>query len=650
MESTVGHSVSTRPLRVLLIDDSPDDRALALREIERSLGEVEATEVGGPEALDRAIACDGFDLVITDYRLRWTDGVEILRKVKHRWPDCAVVMFTATGTEQLAVEAMKGGLDDYVLKSSRGGLRLGVAARTSIERVRANSERRQIEERLRLEHAALAAAANGVVIADRDGRIVWANDAFLRLTGYAIDEVLGQNPRILKSGQHDASFYKGLWDTIRSGEVWHGEIVNRRKNGTLYREEMTITPVCGSGGPISNYIAIKQDVTERVHLQEMLLLSEKMDTLGRLAGGLAHDFNNLLQVIRGYVESLLRVTGPEDPRHRALTEMDLAGQRASALIDQLLAFGRSRTMERDSLSLNDIVEDLAPILDRIVGKGVRMNRLLHPGLGPVSADRGQIEQVLLNLVLNARQATPDGGQLTVSTSPSRLSAAEVPDFPGTAVTEFACLSVSDTGCGMDEGTRSRMFDPFFTTKEPGRGTGLGLPVVYGVLKQHGGWFDVESEVGRGTCVKAYLPMLGAHPGADAPKAEDHRRSGVPPGTRILLVDDSARVRAAATRFAATIACDFSAVATGREALVKAASADGRPDVVVVDTRLPDMEGPTLIDGLRGLGPGPAMIVTSGYADASIRWPMISEAGLSFLLKPYSPDLLFEAIVAALSRQ
>ena len=319
-------------------------------------------------------------------------------------------------------------------------------------------------------------AAETIVVTELDGTIVYVNPAFERITGYTREEAIGQNPRILTSGKQTADFYQQLWTTITAGRVWQGHFVNRRKDGSLYEEEATISPVRDASGTIINYVAIKRDVTAEIALAEQLRHAQKIEAIGTLAGGIAHDFNNLLQAMLSIVQVLKRKSA-ELPRHvEHLKQLELTIRRGAGLTRQLLLFARRETAKREDLDLNQILRDLLAFLRRVVRANIRLT--VEPANVPlwISADRGQIEQVIMNLAVNAIDAMPEGGALSIAAGRDEHA---------------AWLKVSDTGTGIPETIRDRIFEPFFTTKEAGKGTGLGLSVVHGIIAAHGGRIDVE---------------------------------------------------------------------------------------------------------------------------------------------------------------
>ncbi len=360
---------------------------------------------------------------------------------------------------------------------------------------------------------AVEQSADSIVITDSTGTIIYVNPAVEKITGYNSLELIGQNPRVLKSGEHGESFYKALWDTITDGKTWSGRFVNRRKDGVTYQEEATISPVINGVGKITNFVAVKRDVTKNLELQAQLFQAQKMEAIGTLAGGFAHDFNNLLQVILGYLDlMLLRQDFPNELQSN-LGEIKHAAQRGADLVKRMLLFSRKTSAQIESVNLNTIVEQVRSLLGRSMPKLIEIELLTDTDLWAISADPGQMEQLLMNLAINGRDAMPDGGRLTIETQNIVLDEEYCIAHLGLKRGRYALLSVTDTGTGMDEETAKHIFEPFFTTKEAGKGTGLGLSVVYGIVEQHGGKIICDSQLSVGTTFNVYFPVIEEVPNA-----------------------------------------------------------------------------------------------------------------------------------------
>lgn len=500
------------------------------------------------------------------------------------------------------------------------------------------------DERIRQLEAAVEAVANGIVITDANGRIQWVNTAFSLMTGYSREEAMGQYPRLLKSGRHEAAFYEQMWATILRGEVWRGTLVNRRKDGSLYTERMTITPLRRPDGSIERFIAIKEDVTEAEALREQLARAARMESVSRLAGGIAHDFNNLLQTILGYLEFVAARFPGGDPGRADVETIRAAARQATDVTRRLLAFSRRQIIDPRSINLNDLLRGLADLIRRVIGEQIEVVLELDETLAPVMADPGQVETVVMNLVANAGEAMPQGGRLTITTRVVTFQPDDVAIFADARPGTFACLSISDTGPGIPEDVRRHMFEPFFTAKGWGRGTGLGLATVYGIVQQHGGWIHVYSEPGQGTCFRIYLPTAGpsATPGALPPPVARERH--------VLVVEDEVSIARLAKRVLEAAGYRVSVAHSAAAARALFAEIGPSVDLIFSDVVLPDGNGVDLADELRRQRPNIAVLLVSGYPDDYSRWEMIRERGWPFIQKPYPTSDLLAEVARALSPQ
>jgi PAS domain S-box-containing protein len=484
---------------------------------------------------------------------------------------------------------------------------------------------------------AIEQSAEAVVITNTQGVIEYVNPAFTRITGYSREEALGQNPRILKAEQQDPAFYEQLWSTILKGQPWHGELVNRRKDGSQYTEQMNIAPVRGAHGQVTHFIATKQDVTERRTLEEQLQQAAKIEAVGRLAGGVAHDFNNLLTIINGYSE-LLRDELVNDPTLSAyVEEIHNAGERAAGLTRQLLAFSRRQVLDPQVLDLNAVISNLEKMLRRLIGEDITLRTFLASSLGRVKADPGQIEQVIMNLAVNARDAMPLGGNLTIETSNFELDEGLTHHLATMRPGPHVMVAVSDTGVGMNSETKDHIFEPFFTTKEKGKGTGLGLATVYGIVKQSEGSIWVYSEVGHGTVFKIYLPTVSegqalvASPGAVADRALATET--------ILVVEDEDGVRSLIRLELASFGYNVLDTDDGAKALAICENHDGPIHLLVTDVVMPQMSGPVVADKVAMIRPDIKILYMSGYTDDAIIHHGVLTQEMPFIQKPFSPVAL-----------
>jgi PAS domain S-box-containing protein len=498
------------------------------------------------------------------------------------------------------------------------------------------TERRTAERTLTRLGLAVDQAAEAVVVTDTAGNIEYVNPAFERITGYSLKEAIGCNLRMLKSGKHDDAFYQRMWETISHGEVWSGRFVNRKKDGTLYDEECTISPVRDASGKIVNFVAGKRDVTREMILQKQLQTAQRMESVGTFAGGVAHDFNNALTGVLGFGEMLKqRLAG--DPSASADVEQILrSAERASTLTRQLLAFARRQVIEPVHLDLSKVVLDLSKLLRQVIGEHIEVKISQKEDLPSVFADPGQMEQVLMNLALNARDAMPSGGHLLIGTEVVSVGRKYVRSHPYMKEGRYVLLTVSDTGIGMEANTLERIFDPFFTTKGPEKGTGLGLAVVYGIVKQHNGFIHVYSEPGIGTTFKILLTAVDA--GADA--TAEWNEETVCGGTEtILLAEDDGPVRMLVERTLKECGYRVLPACNGEEAVEIFRQNAGEIQLAILDVVMPKKGGKEAFEEMHTANPALKVIYTSGYTADAVHESFVLRPGVSFLQKPFGLAIL-----------
>lgn len=510
------------------------------------------------------------------------------------------------------------------------------------------SDRKKMEEQMQLQISGLEAASNGIVITDSNGSIIWTNPAFTHMTGYSREEAKGQNPRILKSGETPDAAYAELWKTIKAGKNWHGELINRRKDGSLYFEYMVINPIKNAANEITHFVAVKTDISNQKKLEAQLVQSQKMEAVGRLAGGIAHDFNNLLTVILGRADFLRETTDPSSQSYKDVEEIHQAGLRASNLTRQLLAFSRKQILQSRVMSLNQILADSNKMIRRLIGEDIEFVILQEEKLKPVKIDASQMEQVIMNLAVNSRDAMKHGGKLILETHNVTVTPKMAERDPGMIPGEFVLLKVTDTGEGMPPEVVSRVFEPFFTTKEKGKGTGLGLSTVYGIIKQSHGFIYADSTLGQGTTIRIYLPVAEASSSQPASKQEPVVHGG---HETILLVEDEEIVRGIATLTLKRHGYQVVEATNGMDALRIAQEMAGKEkiDLLLTDMVMPHMGGGELASKFSEQYPGIKMMFTSGYTDQSAVQKWI-EAGCKFLHKPYTPSELLQALREALDQK
>ncbi|ROR01786.1 PAS domain S-box protein [Desulfosoma caldarium] len=480
---------------------------------------------------------------------------------------------------------------------------------------------------------AIEQAGEVVLITDPEGFIQYVNPAFETVTGYTRDEAVGQKPGILKSGLQDEAFYRELWTTLKAGKKWSGRMVNKKKDGTLYTEEATITPVKDAEGRIVNFVAVMRDITEKLRLEEQFHQAQKLESVGRLAGGVAHDYNNSLTIILGFADMALRRVPSESVVARYLHEIIRAGERSAAITRQLLAFARKQIINPVLIDVNTAVAGTLKMLQRLIGEDIHL--VWQPGanLWKVKLDPVQLDQILVNLCVNAKDAIGGVGTITLETAnvsfDEAYCAAHAEFVPG----DYVMLAVTDTGCGMDKDTLGKIFEPFFTTKEMGKGTGLGLSTVYGIVRQNQGFVNVYSEVGVGTTFKIYLPR--AHE-AEVTAVEERSVPEIPRarGETILVVEDDRVLLEMTETMLKDLGYEVLVAAGPVQALDAAREHPGFIDLLITDVVMPDMNGKNLAAEIRDRRPGIKVLFTSGYTANAIAHHGVLDPGVFFLPKPF----------------
>lgn len=510
------------------------------------------------------------------------------------------------------------------------------------------TERRRLVDQQRHLLAAIEQAVEGIVIADSEGIIEYVNPAFEKTTGYAREEAIGQSTKLLKSGRQDDAFYRELWQTISSGRVWRGEMVNRRKDGTLYTEESSISPVFDDHGAIINYVAVKYDVSDRRRLESQFQQAQKMEAVGRLAGGVAHDFNNMLTVILGHAELAMQKLPPAEPLHADLAEIARAAKRSTEVTSQLLGFARQQTISPKVMALNEMVEKMLTMVRRLVGEDIDLGWRPAEDLWPVRMDPGQINQILMNLCVNAREAIDGTGKVIIETRNVTLSEDYCAENAGFVPGDFVLLSVSDDGHGMDRETLQRVFEPFFTTKGPAEGTGLGLATTYGIVRQNNGFINVYSEAGEGATFKIYLPRCGGEVASQESGHEPEVRRGS--GEIVLLVEDDPKLLKLGRRMLENLGYTVLAAGMPEEALEIAGTQGEEIQLLITDVIMPGMNGRILADKIQQQCPQLGVLFVSGYTANALAHRSILDSGVTFLQKPFSLGELALKVREALERK
>ena len=503
-----------------------------------------------------------------------------------------------------------------------------------LEDLRSEIQARTLKEaELKKVSTAIEQTGEMIIITDPAGIIEYVNPAFETVSGYTSEEVIGKTPALLKSGQQDQAFYQNLWETIISGQVWHGRLVNKRKDGRLYTEDASISPVFDAAEKIINYVGVKRDITAELALTAQFQQAQKMESIGRLAGGVAHDYNNMLSVILGYTEMALERVAPSDPLHEDLQQVFDAARRSTDITRQLLAFARKQAIAPVVLDLNVTVDGMLKMLRRLIGEDISLAWMPAFEVWPVKFDPSQLDQILANLCVNGRDAIGGVGKITIETANVVFDDAYCARNVGFTSGAFVMLAVSDSGCGMDKDTLEQIFEPFFTTKEIGKGTGLGLATVYGIVKQNRGFINVYSEPGNGTTFRIYIPRetTGIVETKDSRVAE----SLLSRGETILLVEDESALLVVAKRLLESLGYTVLSAAGPGEALRMVENHQGEIQLLLTDVIMPGMNGRDLAHRLSTLYPSMKYLFMSGYTAEVITHQGVLDEGVHFIQKPLS---------------
>jgi signal transduction histidine kinase len=665
--------MSDQPLRVLYAEDNPQDADLTRVYFAEHAPEIALQVVDtGRGCLDR-LEADAFDVLLLDNLLPDMDGVGVLQEIAARHLSIPTVLVTAVGDEQLVVHVLRLGACDYIAKHGNYLARLPAIVRSALDdyrRRRADSsaadrrhhrvlyvEHNPADIELTWQHFAEAAPHLQLVIArssaealrmlDRKG------DAFdlvlsdLRMPDMQALDLLAETrqrgiavPFVVITGRGDeeaavGALKLGAYDYIVKRDSYLRQLPYAIDNA-IHRFHL-----------IQVNRRLQMELAERQRAEHQLRQAQKMESVGRLAGGIAHDFNNLLTVINGSAEMLLLETKPNQDASATLMDILRAGERAAGLTQQLLAFSRRQLLQPRVLALNTLVADSSKMLTRLLGEDIEIVTVLAPSLWHVKADAGQLEQVIMNLAVNARDAMPQGGRLTIETQNVQLHEGYAIEHPSLPPGNYVMLTVSDTGVGMDRDTVARIFDPFFTTKEPGKGTGLGLSTVYGILKQSGGWIWVYSEPAKGTTFKIHLPR------ADEPVDDDFEPVVELPavgGTEtVVVVEDDEVVRRLTSTALRSYGYAVIEAANGKEGLEAIERHAGPIHLVITDVVMPVMSGRELAGALQRTRPDTQVLYVSGYTDAVVRHGFLDPSVL-YLQKPFTPSLLARRVRDVLDRQ
>jgi PAS domain S-box-containing protein len=681
---------------ILVVEDSAT-QAEALRLLLEGHGHTVVVAPDGERALALVVA-NKIELVLSDITMPGISGYELCRRIKTdlKRPDLPVVLLSSLSDPLDIVHGLEAGADNYIAKpyepeqllqrirhvlenqrrrrgtKSQLGLNVTVLGSTFTitsekeqildlliatfeDAVQQNKQLRRREEELEAARAELAryagtleqrlqsvlASVPDVVFSVSPDltQLYYISPACTRVLGFTPEQYSADPPR-WRAAIHpeDRPRVTSLFDSAASAGRQASAVYRfRHVDGSLRWIEETVVPMRDGRGRVTRIDGIARDVTEQRKLEGQFRQAQKMEAVGRLAGGVAHDFNNLLTVISSYSDLLLEDLAGHDPRRADVAEIGKAASSAAALTRQLLAFSRQQVLEPVVLDLNAVVTSAEKLIKRLLGEDIAVVTALAPSLGTVKADPGQIEQIIVNLAVNARDAMPDGGKLTLETANVVMDQAYLRDHPAATPGPYVMMAVSDTGIGMDEQTQRQIFEPFFTTKEMGKGTGLGLATVYGIVKQSGGFIWVYSELHHGTSFKIYLPR--AEEGAVAVTPSDQAKQA-PRGTEtVLLVEDAPAVRAVTRQVLDRLGYTVLEAPDGKSAVHVATKHQGTIHLLVTDVVMPELGGRQLVERLIALRPDLKVLYVSGYTDDAVVRHGVLEAGIAYLQKPFTPDIL-----------
>jgi two-component system cell cycle sensor histidine kinase/response regulator CckA len=623
--------------RVLLVGNREEDFFL-IREILTRHRNAFTADLDHAHSVDEAkvmLLQKEYGLILFDFDTADTKAVHLLSESRKGGSSIPFVLLTEHADEKTIAGIISAGVSDYIDKSELTGVNFLRTIRSSVALHSMQQEKQVAEGSLRKLSRAVEQAADAIMITDRQGVIEYVNPAFETLSGYSSEEVSGRTPQILKSAEQSPQAYGELWETILSGRVYRSILANRKKNGDTYYIEQSISPVRDDLGTITHFISNGRDLTDRLRLEAQLLQSQKMDAIGRLAGGVAHDFNNLLTIITSYSELSLDAVVPGSPLEKKIQEILGAARRAAQLTRQLLAFSRKQVQAPRVVDLNKVIQGIVKTLPRLIGEDIHLDFLPGVMAGRVRVDPVQIEQILMNLAANARDAMLQGGRLTIATSEVELTDEYIQlkhavMSPGW----YAMVSVSDNGSGISAAHLSHIFEPFYTTKPLGKGTGLGLATVYGIVKQNKGFVWAYSELEMGTIFRIYLPCIVDHQLAMVIGGDDLAAPALGDET-ILIVEDEDAVRRATGEFLTQQGYTVLEARDGLDALSVVKDHGSTIHLVITDVVMPNMSGGQLARELERRRPETAILFISGYPGKTVTEHNVVDFDTNFLQKPFT---------------
>jgi two-component system cell cycle sensor histidine kinase/response regulator CckA len=645
------------PLRLLMLEDNPSDAELVLHALRRAGYDPIAARVETEQDYREHLHPTP-EIILADFAMPQFDSLRALEIIQEYQLDIPFIIVSGTIGDERAVEVMHRGATDYLIKDRLG--RLGQAVTQALEQKHLREAKRRAEQALCESESLLRNAFDytnvAMVVIGLDYRFVRANGAFVEMFGFSQPEILKLSMSDL-THPDDLAESDALLKALLAGESRYFQIEKRyvHKDGHVLWGLANMSLLHDAQGKPLHFVGQVQDITQRVAagqalresqeksqaLEEQYRQSQKMEAVGQLAAGVAHDFNNLLTIILGYAQLFLGNLPPTDPGREPMGQILKAAERAAALTRQLLAFGRKQILSPVVLDLNSLLTELEKMLRRLIGADIELTTVFQSDLGRVKVDSGQVEQIIINLVVNACDAMPGGGRLTIHTDNTCLSELQVRQHAELPPGPYALLAVTDTGSGMDEATKARVFEPFFTTKEVGKGTGLGLATVFGIIKQSGGFIEVDSVLGSGSTFRIYLPQIRE---TACLEEAAHGQVKMPRGVEtILLVEDEDRVRELAQMVLEASGYKVLSTRNGGEAMEVGRDYADIIQLLLTDVVMPKMSGRQLTDVLVPSRPSMKVLYMSGYTDDTMVRHGIEDAGMGFLAKPFTPVALAQKV-------
>jgi two-component system cell cycle sensor histidine kinase/response regulator CckA len=639
------------PLNILLVGKKEEDFYL-IREILERTRKLLPADLDHVHSLEEAkvkLKQKNYGLILFEHETGNAEAVHFVAQLLHAGVSLPFILLTEDADEKSVAGLIEGGRWNCVAKSQLDGATLVRTIQNTLTVHSLQQEQQTAEHALRKLSRAVEQSADAIMVTDIRGIIEYVNPAFEAMSGYPRDEVCGNTPQMLKSGVQGIEVYQGIWKTILAGNVYRGILANRKKNGEMYYVEESISPVRNAMGQITHFISNGRDLSERMRLEAQLRQSQKMDAIGNLAGGVAHDFNNLLTIITSYAELALDAVPENSPLQSKIEEILLAARRAAELTRQLLAFSRKQPQALRVADLNQVIARIAHTLPRLIGEDIEFTFARGEGLGKVRVDPLQIEQILMNLAANARDAMPQGGHFRIETADVNLGKDDAHCKTGVVpMGHYALITISDDGTGILPKHLPHIFEPFYTTKRSGKGTGLGLATVYGIVKQNYGFIWADSERRLGTTFKIYLPCIGMR--SNAGEIDEGKSEAIARGSEtILLVEDEQAVRRATAEFLRLQGYTVIEAKDGLDALSLAKSYRAVIDLLLTDVVMPNMSGGQLAKELAPLRPDTKLLFVSGYAGKTILDHNVLDLETNFVQKPFTLKHLSLKIRSALNQ-